>query len=71
MGGGGGGKSKVPDVPKVKPPADPNVSEPMKRARDAQRKLAQAGTGYSGTMLTGGGGVMGEARTAKKTLLGQ
>jgi hypothetical protein len=54
------------------PPALPTPDDPeVKAQRDKQRQAAQRYGSFSGTLLTGGGGVSeGDLRTRKRTLLG-
>ncbi|EPY03499.1 hypothetical protein [Magnetospirillum fulvum] len=69
MGGGG----STPSVPTQEPPKEPVklASTQVQQASDTTRKqLAAAGSTMGGTLLTGGQGVLGQAETSKKTLLG-
>lgn len=72
---GGGAPSVAYPSPAPLPPAPEPVpsyaDESVKRARDEQKKRAQAMAGYASTITTGGQGLTTPASTtAGKTMLG-
>ncbi len=71
--GGGGSSSKAPPVPAVLPPAPPQpkpASAKVKKAGKDQRSKARAALGRQSTILTSGQGLLTDASTSRKTLLG-
>jgi hypothetical protein len=68
----GGGSGSAPEVKKA--PVAPSIVAPIEAdtsvgtASDQERKRRQAASGRSDTILTGGGGLSGEANTGRKTL---
>ena len=60
-----------PPAPVEVPAAPPTVIDPaVKTARKNEKKAAAQLVGRTGTILTGSRGVLEEANTSKKTLLG-
>lgn len=74
FGGGPSGQTAYPSPAPLPPAPDPvpqMADESVKRARDEQKKRAQAFAGYSSTIATSGTGVTTPASTtAGKTMLG-
>lgn len=71
-----GGIFRAPKAPPPPPPppapiAPPKASDAGQMAmRKKQKKYAGAGTGMSGTNVTGGQGILKDATTTEPTLLG-
>ncbi len=69
--GGGGGKTVFVQPPLAAAPPQPTpASDKVKAAGKRQRNLARAALGRTSTVLTSGQGLLTDANTAKKTLLG-
>lgn len=69
-----GSTPSAPTPPAAVPEAPQTPDTPSSRGAsslDEQRKRTAAGTGTSGTILTGSRGVTESAATGTKTLLGQ
>ena len=65
---------KAPELPPPPPPPPElpsEASEPVKRAREEERKRAAALQGDKATLLTGAQGLTAPATTGKVSLLGQ
>ena len=64
-------KPPPPPAPPVPPPVPPKPADPATKAkRTAERRTAAQMAGRSGTILTGSRGVLAQADTSKKSLLG-
>jgi hypothetical protein len=64
-------KPPPPPPPPAPPPEAPKPADPAtKAARTAEKRTAAQMAGRKGTILTGSRGVLAEADTSRKTLLG-
>jgi len=65
--------SSPPAAPLPPPtqPALPAQSDSAREARERERRRRRAAFGPAATLLTGGQGLSGQARSAAKTLLGE
>jgi len=71
-GGGLFGGGPTPATPVIPIRSQPKLAdEGVRKARKDTEKKAKAGSNRGGTLITGPGGLSGEASTQKKVLLGQ
>ena len=59
----------APVLPQIVAPIEANTE--AKAAGDEERRRRAAASGRSDTIVTGGSGLLGQARTGAKTLLGE
>jgi len=60
----------APDAPKAPDPTPTAVDPGVSAAREDERRRRAAAAGQSSTILTGAQGLLSEAQTGRKTLLG-
>lgn len=68
---GGGGAPAAPELPPEPPPPPTPVDPAVSRSRQRERSNAAIAQGRASTILTTPQGLLGEAETTKKTLLGK